>query len=109
MYPFAQVPAHGGKSSSITDHERRVRLWKQSEEVDPPKRASPLILQMETIARQVYMKAVAHTFMQGEGAETILLTLRNYFQPGALGHVYQQLTKCLQRKRTDQTLRRYLL
>ena len=46
--------------------------------------------------------------MQREDVETILEASRNYLQPDALGHDYQQVAKFLRRKRTDQTLERYL-
>ena len=50
-----------------------------------------LILQMETIARQVCLRAGCGAFLRGEDVETISKIPRNYFQPEALGHVYQQV------------------
>ena len=40
--------------------------------------------------------------MLGEDVEAILDTSRNYFQPDALGHVYQQVVTYLKSNRTEQ-------
>ena len=84
MYPPTQVPTFGGKSSPFIDYDQSVRLWNQSADVSPSKRASMLIPQMNP---------GGGACVKGEGAETILNTLRNYFQPDALGHVYQHVAK----------------
>ena len=52
--------------------------------MDPSKRASALILSADTLARQVCLDAGGDAFSRGEDVETILKTLRNYFQPDAL-------------------------
>ena len=68
-----------------------------------------LILQMDTIGRQVCLSAGGDTFARGEDVETILKTSREYIQPDASGHVYQQMAELLQYKRADQAIGRYLL
>ena len=52
------------------------------------------------------MDAGGDTFPQGEDAETISETLRNYCRPDTIDYVYQQITKFLRYKRTDQTAER---
>ena len=67
------------------------------------------IFRMDAIARQVCLNAGGDAFTQGEDVEAILDTLRNYFQPDALGHVYYQATKFSREGRAGQTAERYLL
>ena len=66
MYLPAHVAAFGGESASFVDYGRRVRLWNQSAEADPAKRAAMLILQMDSIARRACLNAADDTFTQGE-------------------------------------------
>ena len=77
--------------------------------VDPSKRASKVMLRMATSARQVCLDASGNNCVQGEGAGSILETLRNYSQPGTLGHVCRQVAKFSQYTRTGHTMGRYLL
>ena len=64
--------------------------------MDPSKRPSTLILQMDTTERQVCSNAGGDTLMQGEDVETILKISRNYFQPDAPVHANRQVKKLLQ-------------
>ena len=68
-----------------------------------------LILQMDTIARRVYLDAGGDTSPQREDVETILNALRNYCQPDSLDRVYLQVTEFSRYKRTDQTMERHPL
>ena len=47
--------------------------------------------------------------MDGEGAESILDFLRDYFAPDASDHVHRQVAEFLQYKRAEQTLEGYSL
>ena len=106
MEPLVQVAAFDGKGSPSVDYEQRVRLWGRTAEVDPSRRASTLYPRMDTIARRICLDAGGDTFPQGEDADTISETLRNYCRPDTIDYVYQQITKFSRYKRTDQTVER---
>ena len=67
------------------------------------------IPRLDTISRQVCFGAGGDTCMEGGGAVTILNTSRNYCHLNSLGHVYQQVARCLQYKCADHPMDRRLL
>ena len=104
---MGKAPSYDRQNASFIDYEQRVRLWSQSAEVDPSKRPSPLILRMNTIARQVCLNAGDYGFTLGGGSGGHLKVPRNYFQPDALDDVYRQVAKLSQNARADRTTERY--
>ena len=93
MLPYEKVPVFAEGSSSFADYEQFVRLWNQTTAAEPAKRASTLILHMDTFARPVCLGAGGDTFMQGENAEAILKISRDYLRPDAWDRAYLQVTK----------------
>ena len=87
MLPFSPVLTSDGMSSSFAEDEQEVRLRNQATDLEPAKRASAFILQMDTIAQQVSLRAGGATLIQGEGAESISNISREYFAPDALDRV----------------------
>ena len=53
MLLAAHVPAFGWKRSPFINLGQQVRLWRQVANLDPPKLAAAIVLQMETVARRV--------------------------------------------------------
>ena len=70
----------------------------------PARSASTLIVRMDTIVRHVCLDAGGGTLTWGADVEALVQTVRNNFQSGVLGHVYQQVAKFLQCERGDQTM-----
>ena len=104
MPPAARVPGFDGKGSSYIIYEQQVRLWRQVANLDPSKRAAALILQVETVARQVCLAAGSDSVANNDGAEQILGILKDYFAPDAVDSAFQEVARFLQFKRTDQTM-----
>ena len=96
MLPYEPVPIFNGGSSPFADYRQEVRLWAQSVEVEPSKRASTLSLQVDSL-------------LQAEDVETGLNVLRDYSPPDEFDHVYRLATKFLQCNCADLIMGRSLL
>ena len=71
MLPAIAVPAFDWKGSNFLHYERQVQLWSQETNLEPSKRASALVSQKESAARQVCMPA-GNEIILNNGAAQIL-------------------------------------
>ena len=109
MWGNAFVPSFDGKASSFLDYEQRVQLWLNTTEIPEEKRATSLLLHMDTVARQVCLNSGGDVMMNGADAALVLQALRQYFQPDAVDQVFQQIDKFMKFRRIDQTMERFLM
>ena len=79
----------GGRGSTLIAYEQQVYLWRHVANLGPSRRASALLLRMDTVARQVFLHAGGDTFTNGKGAGSVLGILREYFAPGAVDSISQ--------------------
>ena len=103
------VLAFGGKGSSFLDYEQRVTLWNRAAEIHASKRASLRVLHMGPTARQICLHSGGDSFMEGVEVVAVVQVSRRRFLPDATDQVFQDVTKFLNHKRTDQTIERFLL
>ena len=83
MSPAGGAPSFGAKGTSSVDYEQQAKLRSRVTHLGPAKRRPALILQMDTVSRQVCADSGSDVIMDGDGAEKILAILRGYFAPEA--------------------------
>ena len=88
----------------MSNYEQRAKLWRQVTNLGPAKRASALIVQIDTRLRQDCMAAGSGVIADGDGAEKISTVLRDYLAPEAADSANQEVVRCLQWRRTGQTM-----
>ena len=71
----------------FSQYDRQVRLWRQVANPAPSGRASAEILQMDSVARQVFMAAGNGVILNQDGAVGIFSILLDHVAPGAVDAV----------------------
>ena len=73
------------------------------------RRATLLILHMDAAARQVCLDSGGDSLMEGDDVLTAIEALRDYFQPDAIDHAFNQVGKFMTNKRTDQSSEKFFI
>ena len=102
MLPAIVVPVFGAKDSSSPNYEQQGRPWRQVAKLDPSKRASALILQVGSAARQVCVSAGNDIISNNDGPNQISGISREHFAPAAADAGFQEVVRLLRLKKTDQ-------
>ena len=93
-----------GAGSLFQDSKQLGRLLMRMTRLDPSKRVAASILPMHSAARQVCLPAGGDHLDRNDGAIIVLDALKNYFAPEAAVSIYQEVVRCLQYRRTGQTI-----
>ena len=71
MLPPVSAPSFDRKGESSANYAQQVALWREVTNLGPAKRASALILHLDTVARNVCVAAESDAIMVHEGVEKI--------------------------------------
>ena len=98
MLPAVIAPPADGEGACSSNYERQAKLRRQVTHLGPAKRASALILQIDTAARQDCMATGSGVIADGHVAGKILTILCDYLSPGAGGSATRRVVGFLQVK-----------
>ena len=85
MLPAAGALPVDGEGVCSSNYEQQAKLWRRVTRLGPATRASALILQIGTLARQDCMAAGSGAIADGDVAGKVLTILLDYLSPGAGG------------------------
>ena len=92
--------------SSIFSQE--AELWRRVGTLEPLKRDSALILNVDPVARGVCMAVRCGRIIDPDGATRTSQVFCDYFSPGAVDAIYRGVVRILQVGRASRTVDEYL-
>ena len=101
MLPAGRLPIFGGNGAFSQRRVQQVRLWMRMTKMEPSSRAAALVLNVNSVARQVCLSAGGDHLENTDGVSRALEILRNFFAPEAPDSIRQEVARFMQFRRTD--------